>query len=86
MRQEDLSENLNETLVQHIYQGFLLVDKELGEIGVIEEVLELPQQEMAVVKKEGKEVMIPLNDTFVKGIDRTKKRIDVELPEGLLDL
>lgn len=86
MRQEDLSENLNETLVQHIYQAFLLVDKELGEIGVIEEVLELPQQEMAVVKYKGKEVMIPLNDTFVKGIDRSKKRIDVELPEGLLDL
>ncbi len=29
--------------------------------------------------------MIPLIDAFVKSIDVAKKRIDAELPEGLLE-
>lgn len=86
MREEDLKTNLNETLAHSPYQGFVLWDKELGEIGVIKEVLELPQQELAVVDYKGKEAMIPLNDTFIQKIDTKAKRINLELPEGLLDL
>ena len=33
-----------------------------------------------------KNVLIPINGPFIKSISKTKKRIDVELPEGFLDI
>ncbi len=86
LRAEDVHAALNETLAYTSYEGFLLLDKELGKIGVISEVLELPQQQMAVVAYAGKEVMIPLNDTFIRDIDKKQKHLHMELPAGLLDL
>lgn len=67
-------------------EGFTLVDKEKGEIGVIEEILELPQQELAVVQYNGRELLIPLNEHLIVEIDEDDQRLLVDLPEGLLDL
>jgi 16S rRNA processing protein RimM len=33
-----------------------------------------------------KEVLIPLNESFLKKIDHKKKEVIVELPEGLIDI
>jgi len=68
------------------YKGFELEDKELGTIGVIEEIIEMPQQEMAVVNYQDKEVLIPLNEDFILETLKEEKLIKVTLPEGLLDL
>lgn len=67
-------------------QGYLVSDQIAGEVGVVQEVVEMPQQEMAVVNYRGKEVMIPLNPQFVQSIDDDAKRVSVQLPEGLLTL
>jgi 16S rRNA processing protein RimM len=40
---------------------------------------------MNVKTNEGKEILIPYRNEFVKNIDVTKKRIDVHLIEGFLD-
>lgn len=66
--------------------GFTLKDQVLGEVGIVHEVLEMPQQEMAVVKWKGKEVFIPLNKAFVLSIDKKRKEVVTSLPEGLLTL
>ncbi len=66
--------------------GFLMTDKEAGELGVIEDILDYPQQEMAIIRKGNKEIMIPLIDAFIREINDKDKRIFVELPEGLLNL
>jgi len=68
------------------YIGFELQDKELGAIGVIEEIIEMPQQEMAVVNYKDKEVLIPLNEDFILEVLEQEKILRVELPEGLLEL
>ncbi|MGB1217152.1 MAG: ribosome maturation factor RimM [Saprospiraceae bacterium] len=70
-----------ETLV-----GYTIKDVNLGEIGEIEHIEELPQQEIAMLEKNGKDIMIPLNDSFILSMDDEKKMILMELPEGLLDL
>lgn len=67
-------------------QGFLLVDKTLGEIGPVLEVLEMPGQHLLKVKAGALEALIPFNETFILRIDRKNKRIESDLPEGLLDL
>ncbi|MBL7828600.1 MAG: 16S rRNA processing protein RimM [Saprospiraceae bacterium] len=66
--------------------GFQIIDKTAGEIGCIEEVLEMPQQEMAMVKFKGREVLIPLNKILILTIDNQKNTITMDLPEGLLDM
>lgn len=65
--------------------GFTIFDGET-EIGVIQEIVELPQSEMAIIHFNNKDVYIPLNQVFVKKIYNAAKRLVMALPEGLLDL
>ncbi len=66
--------------------GFLVIDEEEGEIGVITHVQELPQQFIATVDFNGQELLFPLNDDLILGIDAEEEIIEVDLPEGLVDL
>jgi len=68
------------------YEGYLILDTEVGNIGKIEEVIEYPQQEMAVVNYKNREVLIPLTPQLIDKIDDQQKQIHFNLPEGLLDL
>jgi len=66
--------------------GYLVVDQHAGEIGMVREVLEMPQQELASVLYQNREILIPLNVQFVKTVDDAAKQVLVDLPEGLLAL
>ncbi len=66
--------------------GFLVVDETHGELGEITEVQDLPQQFVATVDYNGKELMFPLNDDLILGIDPEEEIIEVDLPDGLVDL
>jgi len=66
--------------------GYILVDKTAGTIGRVEEILDMPQQEMALTHYHGREILVPLNPHFVLAVDATKKEVLVDLPEGLLTL
>ncbi len=81
-RQFEISEDLEYAFLKG-YQISLEDNKVLGKI---DEVIEFPQQEMAFLQYEGKEIMIPLNDHFIHSIDKEKKILIVQLPEGLLDI
>lgn len=66
--------------------GYLVIDEQHGELGEIKDVTEMPQQFIATVDMDGKELMFPLSDDLILGIDQEEKVIEVELPEGLVDL
>jgi 16S rRNA processing protein RimM len=66
--------------------GFEIHDETEGQVGLISEVIEMPQQEMAIVKRGKKEILIPLNEDFILRIDASAKIVFMDLPEGLLDL
>ena len=65
---------------------FTIQDAEKGEIGSILSVEEFPQQLMAVVAHQEKEILIPLHEGLIEQIDLDNQMIFVHLPEGLLDL
>ncbi len=67
-------------------QGFCIIDQELGEIGVINEILKMPQQLLASLTYQGHEVLIPLTEALITGINVARKEIEMSLPEGLIDL
>jgi 16S rRNA processing protein RimM len=62
-----------------IYDG----DKTIGVIEIIEE---FPQQEMAILQYENREILVPLNEQFIVRVDDEGKAIYMNLPEGILDL
>lgn len=66
--------------------GFEVTDKVSGPLGPAKEVLEMGVSRHLIVIHNGKEVMIPLNGPFIKSVNKSKKKILVELPDGFLDL
>lgn len=67
-------------------KGYIVSDETQGELGEILEVNEYPQQFVATVLYQEKEVLFPLNEDMIVEIDEEEKTLLVNLPEGLLDL
>jgi len=67
-------------------KGFIVTDETKGELGEIIEVNEYPQQFVATVLYQNKEIMFPLNEDLIIEIDEDEETLLVDLPEGLLDL
>ena len=55
-------------------------------LGKILEVIEQPHQILCRIEYNSKEALIPLHAETIVKIDRKKKQVIVELPEGLLDI
>ncbi len=66
--------------------GFMVNDKTFGELGMVDAILEFPQQLLLQLNYKSKEILIPLVEPLVAGIDQKKKTIAVDLPEGFLDI
>ncbi len=66
--------------------GFTAIEVDEGELGKITEINEYPQQLIATVLFRGYEVLFPLNEAIIQGIDEVKELVWVDLPEGLLDV
>lgn len=68
-------------------KNFKMVDATLGEVGEIAEVLQMPAQTMAVLRRgDRREIFVPLIPNFIEKVDKRGRKIFVNLPEGLLDL
>lgn len=67
-------------------KGFIVSDETHGELGEILEINEYPQQFIATVSYQNKEIMFPLNEDMIIEIDEDEETILVDLPEGLLDI
>jgi 16S rRNA processing protein RimM len=65
--------------------GFHLVQR--GEdLGEILEVTDQPQQLLCRFNYKGKEALVPLHEKTLLRIDKKKKQVHVQLPEGLLEI
>lgn len=65
---------------------FEVHDKELGMIGKVSGVEQAGPNKLIGIISEGKDVLIPVNGPFIKGINKSKRIITVELPEGFLEI
>jgi 16S rRNA processing protein RimM len=66
--------------------GFEVTDNDAGILGVVREVFESGPNRFLMIDWHEKEVMIPINGPFIKSINKSKKKISVELPEGFLEI
>ena len=66
--------------------GFQVIDKYLGSIGIVQDIVEMPQQLMLLVPYNGELKYIPLVDDFIDYISPEDKEIVLILPDGLLEI
>ena len=66
--------------------GFTVTDSASGLLGKVREIIDAGPNKLIAVDHGDKEVLIPVNGPFIKSINKSRKSISVELPDGFLDL
>lgn len=86
-RREDLPEDILE-LTSGGIEGFSVVDRTFGPVGVAVAINEMPGQNLLeVARPDGQDAaLIPVVDEFIDDIDEVERIIFVTVPAGLLDL
>ena len=69
----------------HEVVGLRVCDEEGRDLGTVREVLKMPAQDVYVIERHGREVMIPAVKEFVREIDPAAGIMRVRLIEGLLE-
>ena len=70
----------------HEVIGFTIKDKNFGEVGVIKAINDSTAQALFEIDRNGVEILIPMNDEFIVKVDKPNKTIEVETPDGLIEL
>jgi|TARA_B110000114_G_scaffold169587_1_gene193627 16S rRNA processing protein RimM len=70
----------------HEIIGYQLNDENFGNVGTVKGVNDSTSQALFEVDRNGIEILIPMNDDFIKNLDREAKTITVNTPPGLIEL
>jgi 16S rRNA processing protein RimM len=70
----------------HEIKGFTVRDVKHGEIGIIDDVLELPHQSLFRILLGEREILIPVVDEVIVKVDRENRILEIEAPEGLIEI
>ncbi|MBO0947576.1 ribosome maturation factor RimM [Fibrella forsythiae] len=70
----------------HEIIGYRIIDKTEGPLGTVTSVMAMPTQDLIAMDYRGQEMLIPINSAIVKTVDRAAKTLNVELPDGLLEV
>lgn len=68
----------------HELKGMQVTDEKHGAIGAVQQVLDYSQNPLIQVLTREHEILIPLNDDFVKKVDKKSREITVSVPDELL--
>ena len=79
----DLSEN---QFYYHEIEGFTVKDVNFGYVGILKGVNDTTAQPLFIIDRNGKEILIPINDDFIKKLNKKQKEILLDTPEGLIDI
>jgi len=84
LREEDFKRLATKTSPANLL-GYTIINNK-DRLGEILEVIEQPHQLLCRIEWNNKEVLVPVNEIFLKKIDHKKKEVMVALPEGLIDI
>lgn len=70
----------------HEVRGFSVIDNHYGLTGTVEEVLEYPHQAVLRILNNDKEILIPITDEIIIGVNRETRILNVKAPEGLIEM
>lgn len=64
--------------------GFAIVDKHLGHVGTVTDIIAGSAQDILVGVRNGVEILIPYHEDIVTSIDQKNQTVHTNLPEGLI--
>lgn len=70
----------------HEIIDFDVIDEKHGHIGKVHSVIEMPQYGILAVHKDDKEMLVPAIDEFITKVCRKERKIQVQIPGGMLDI
>jgi 16S rRNA processing protein RimM len=70
----------------HEVTGFEVHDHKHGLIGTVQSIIDQTSQAILEISFEEKEILVPITDEIVKNVDRKKKCIEIEAPDGLIEI
>lgn len=70
----------------HEIIGFTAEDVNFGKIGVVKGVNDSAAQALFEIERDGKQILIPVNDDFIKKVDKKNKVLLLDTPEGLIEM
>jgi len=70
----------------HEIIGFKVTDESFGYVWVIKSINDQTSQTILIIDREGKDVLVPLNDDFVTKVDKENKTMTLNTPDGLIDM
>lgn len=76
----------DEELSWAYFRGFTAIDETAGELGEIVDIDDSTMNTLFVIDNGGEEILIPLQEEFIAGIDQESREIIFRLPEGLVSL
>lgn len=74
-----------DTVTDHL-TGYTVIDKNVGVIGTIDQILDYNQNLLLSLKKGKQEILIPVHEEIIVNVNHKKKEITIDAPEGLLDI
>lgn len=84
MRLDELPELPDGEYYLHEIQGFTVIDRRCGDIGSLDDMFTTAAHGIYEVNGPFGEVLIPVVDAFILEVDIKAKRIQVDLPDGLI--
>lgn len=70
----------------HEIVGFTMTDRHFGEIGILKHINDTSPQTLFEIDRNGKEILVPVNDDFIERLDKPNKTVYLNLPEGLVEM
>lgn len=68
----------------HEVVGFKVIDAEFGEVGIIDQIIDLAVNPLIQIKNGDKEILVPFVENLVQRVDRANKTLYIAAPEGLI--
>jgi len=71
---------------QHHFNGYRVCDINHGDLGTIYGLIDYSGNHLFKIVNNDSEILIPITDAYIRNIDKKKKIIELETPEGLIEL
>ncbi|MEY2830367.1 MAG: hypothetical protein RIQ33_2225 [Bacteroidota bacterium] len=76
----------SETIVDEKIIGYKIIDNQIGAVGLVKDVLQMPSQTILVFDYQANEVLMPCNEASILKISHSKNEIEIRIPDGLLEV
>jgi 16S rRNA processing protein RimM len=84
--EDELAELSDTSFYDHEISGFKVYDQIKGFIGIVDTVIDLTANPLLRIEFNTNEILVPIFDGLIKNVDRDKKELHIQAPDGLIDL